>query len=184
MAVATVVGVERLPWGGSQERGLPSSIWRAVGQSTSDASAGANSLTFRFSLLGEPIAALLYSLEQIAIAVQSSAADITGQMTSTMGWRPAEFGGLAEFIHRYTFTIFHDPTNLVAGLRPIDTHSIPPTILGGPHAEAPVDARVRVSIPNVDTERLDVFMMGYVWDQLAISSPGGPRRPENGLFDR
>ncbi len=182
MSVAFNTQIERLPWGGSPLPAEPASIWRGNASLPSDASGGTNTITFRLSLVGAPISGFVYSLEQVSIRVDSSAADIPALIVANLGWIPAELGGAAQFDARWHITLLHDAGVLIASMTPEQTDGMRGTLLGGPIPQATLDGRVRVTIPNTDTETVNVFVMGYVWEQLAVSRQGGPKRPANGLF--
>ena len=176
MAVVTQQPVRRLFFGGSPTPGLPTGIWSALVTSTSDGTGGNNVASILFHLSGEPIGALLYHLGECHIIMTSAAASrAMGIQGQNLGRDGIQFRYTAQF----TLPRFVDTGE--ASLEPADALGLRGILLGSP-LFAGSTSSLDFETVNTDTEAVIVSARGYVWDQGALSVPGGPRMPANGLY--
>jgi len=176
MTVITPTPIVRLPWGGNSEPGLPTGIWTVLAQVTGDATGGDQVATVVFHTAGNPLAALLYSLEQLNVHVTGVGADRALFVQLNTGWDQVQW-----FLTEILNMDFNAIGTLTATLDPEKAKAMSGRLLGGPIRSGST-SELSFAIINGNTDVLTVSAQGYVWDQASLQVPGGPRLPADSVL--
>jgi len=174
MAVSEDSRVRLLPFrafGGA----LPAGLWLGQGFVVGDASGGLANLNIQVNLLSEPFSALIMTLEQVTF--QPS---LTTTHTYLLEARGFTTRGVASRLPHIGFAAIAGTAGPAALFA--DEMLAKPFYLGQIDRMAGLDTELHWQTNNADGETFIVNNLGYYWTPEAMNAPGGPQRPQNGLF--
>jgi len=177
MSVELDVNVERLPW----RQGVVG-VWRGSDSITHDGTGGFARINIIFHVAGDPLGALLYSLESITLFQTGIATDVTATLvTANLGYLRGGATPSGNFVWQRTFVLRAASTTSTSVITSEAAEACRGAILGVPLTSAG-ESRLAFQLPNTDGDLSTMVALGYVWDQRALTGPEGPRRPVNGIF--
>ncbi len=170
--------IQRRPWRGYDDPGLPVGMYFAQTAVTGDASAGDMITFFFFHEEGDPVSGWFYNLEQINIfhsAIATKGGHIVLNNFETLG--PV---GLVN--RQYRFRLIDNANNVSAMNE--EVYFPLPMFLGSVAPVPDISASIEVGINNVDLTSLVVTIQGYIWEPRSIFAEGGLRRPFDSLYGK
>lgn len=176
MSVITNFRVDRRPWRGYDDPGLPSGMWIAEGEVVGDASGGFAETRFLFQIASDPLSGRLWSLEQVGAQVVANAPQNVLLRTQNMDFlTPAIPVGVHNAVLELAVT--SDLTITATRVRDM----FPRMFLGRP-TTAGLECGLRVLFANANTVAVRAIVQGYTWEPAALLVAGGVRRPADSLW--
>lgn len=178
MSVSTEEGVSYAVWGGDGAP-FPFGMWFVnIGDLLSgDATGGTHTLTIVFATAAGGRNSNFYSLEQITMNGSGTTRVLGELQARNLGFHPTKAN--TQLNQLWLLDTNVDDVGNFTMMRPRDTLR---RVLLGRQTTVGTLAGLRLQSDNVNMRGITMSAMGYVWSAAAISWPGGPKRPENGLF--
>ncbi len=179
MSVATVFRVDIQAWRGSDNPAFPSAVWRGEGNILMDASGGFAQVQLLFQLAGNPLSSRLWGLEQMAARVGGVTTTVQGDLIIVNLGHLTPDRPLTSRVYNWE-AVGSGNANITTGLRTRDASV--PIFLGAPSAPG-LTAGLTWNVPNSGVPgSLTVAAAGYIWEPVALNSPGGVQRPATSIF--
>lgn len=183
MTVSLLVPIQRRPFRGYADPGLPNGIWIVQSSVLGDAGGGnlLLDIVFKDGSLVVPESSLLYNIEQLNLFVSDTNDQIasvnpanwdditpgaTGTTGTIVGWQLSSMSAVNGSVQRL-FDGGHMGTQVrwfLGQVRKNTTNTI-----------------VRFQVANA-AKSLSIKAEGYIWGPEAVNAPGGPRRPADSLY--
>lgn len=173
MTIILLSTVQQRVWGGGPNARDPIGMWHGGTAQTGDATGGSNVIDFVFQAQGaQAIDPNIYSLEQLSIQKDDALLEnirvrsvVMGDLSGVDGWLvQVGVAGAQGFSAGFGSHMAFLPVFLSDSLTIGSTTSL------------------EIAANNVDTVNLIVSAQGYIWGSRSRSTPGGPRRPSDGLY--
>jgi len=178
MSVIAVAQVSVRPFSGFVDPGLPVGFWFATAQALGDASAGLNSVAFRFQDTGAPAPSLYWSLEQLNINISDPNVQNCRLQIANMDNVPGSLNFAINFaLNLTTFDLGGGAAILTRDL------AFLPLFLGNP-VDNGLSSGLQIDVDNTLAATVTAKVQGYFWGARSVTSPGGLRRPIDGLYAR
>jgi len=178
----TVIGVghvQRRPWRGYDDPGLPVGMYISQGTVLGDLSGGDMRVDATFRTAGQSLSGFYYNIEQLEIHV-------TSELSATVGFivfNNFELSGPTGLVNRQLRYVLTNNANGQSALDASESARLP-IFLGITQPVPALEATVLVGLNNIDGETLLVTLQGYIWEPRSVMAEGGLRRPVDSLYGR
>ncbi len=180
MSVSLVVPIQRRPFRGYTDPGLPEGIWIVQSSVLGDAGGGSLNfdILFKDGSLPVPESSLMYSLEQLMIFLSRNTPIIPS--INPANWDEITPGATGATSHVWRADLSTmSLTNGAAG--EIREVTPPRAWFLGQVRKNVTNTIIRITVPN-DASSISVKAEGYIWGPRSLNSAGGPRRPADSLY--
>lgn len=183
MSVGALFEFVHRPFLTAGDIGMPAGMWAAQGVVEGDLSLGTRTLTHAFQVIPTSSNSNFYSLDQIYMSDVSLNDEAVIETTGLDVLFPKEGPTLSARFWRVAL-------NSVVGTGPLLSVTslggsiVPKIFLGQPSRDPSLSALLIASIANngADEDGFVCFLQGYFWSPGAMNTPGGLKRPIDGLY--
>lgn len=183
MTVSQDFPITRRPFRGDPRPGSPIGIWASHSGVLGDATGGFLRNIVRFQQILSPATSLLFSLDELVIGTNfNTLGNTLAGLMEVLGMDLLpQNGSTGAQLTIYPFTLIPFGAQRIGN--GLDINSIRlPLYLGQPIKLA--SSRLLFEIANEVAQILSIKAGGYYWEAASINTPGGPRRPIDGLYSQ